>query len=73
MNKYVKDGFFFLSLLFLIGTLKKQRRRRKRGHGKTKDIMSRTIARHVRFKLCTFLSRPLQNNVKSSKFAWSEK
>ena len=28
----------------------------------------------MRFKLCTFLSNPLQNNnVKLSKFVWSEK
>ena len=44
-----------------------------RGRGKTKDIMSRTIAQHVRFKLCTFLSCSRQNNnFKSSKFAWSQ-
>ena len=43
------------------------------GRGKTKDIMSRTIAQHVRFKLCTFLSCSRQNNnFKSSKFAWSQ-
>ena len=33
----------------LIRTLSKPRRRRQRGHGKTKDTMGRTIAQHVRF------------------------
>ena len=55
-----------------IGTLSKLRRRRQREHGKTKDLIGRTIAQHVRFKLCTFLSRPMQNNnVKSPQFASS--
>ena len=31
-------------------TLSKPRRRRQRGHGKTKDLIGRTIAQHVRFK-----------------------
>ena len=31
-------------------TLSKPRRRRQRGHGKTKDLISTTIAQHVRFK-----------------------
>ena len=34
--------------------------------------MGRTIAQHVRVYLCPFLSFPLQNNVKSPKFALSE-
>ena len=34
-----------------IGTLgKPRRRRRQRGHGKTKDLVGRTMAQHVRFK-----------------------
>ena len=33
-----------------IGTLSKLRRRRQREHGKTKDLIGRTIAQHVRFK-----------------------
>ena len=33
----------------MIRTLSKPRRRRQRGHGKTKDTMGRTIAQHVRF------------------------
>ena len=32
-----------------LGTLSKPRRRQQ-GHGKTKDLIGRTIARHVRFK-----------------------
>ena len=35
-------------------SLSKPRRRRQRGHGKTKDLISRTIAQHVRFKTLTF-------------------
>ena len=31
-------------------TLSKPQRRRQRGHGKTKDLISTTIAQHVRFK-----------------------
>ena len=34
----------------IFGTLSKPRRRRQRGHGKTKDLIGRTIAQHVRFK-----------------------
>ena len=34
----------------LLGTLSKPRRRRQRGHGKTKDLIGRTIAQRVRFK-----------------------
>ena len=34
----------------LIGILSKPRRRRQRGHRKTKDLMGRTIAQHVRLK-----------------------
>ena len=34
----------------LIGTFSKSRLRWQRGRGKTKDIMSRTIAQHVCFK-----------------------
>ena len=57
----------------IIRTFSKPRRRRKR-RCKTKDLMNRTIAKHLRLKLCTFLSRPPQNNnVKSSKFAWPVK
>ena len=38
----------------IIGTLSKPRRRRQRGHGKTKDMMGRTIAQHVRL----YISEP---------------
>ena len=34
-----------------LGTLSKLRRRRQRGHGKTKDLIGRTIAQHVCFKI----------------------
>ena len=34
----------------VLGTLSKPRRRLQRGRGKTKDLISRTIAQHVRFK-----------------------
>ena len=34
----------------ILGTLSKLRRRRQRGHGKTKDLIGRTIAQHVCFK-----------------------
>ena len=34
----------------ILGTLSKPRRRRQRGHGKTRDIIGRTIAQHVRIK-----------------------
>ena len=34
----------------IFGTLSKPRRRRQRGHGKTKDLIGRTIAQHVHFK-----------------------
>ena len=37
-------------MIYLIGTLSKPRRRRQRGHGKTKDLIGRTIAQLVRFK-----------------------
>ena len=38
----------------------------------TKDLIGRTIVQHVRLKLCTFLSRPMQNNnVKPPQFASS--
>ena len=52
-------SFFFLltgcvGLRFIIATLSKPRRRRQRGHGKTKDLMSRTIAQHVRL----YISEP---------------
>ena len=40
---------------------------------RTRDLMGRTIAQHVRVYLCPFLSFPLQNkNVKSPKCALSE-
>ena len=35
----------------LVGTLSKPRRRRQRGHGKTIDLIGRTIAQHVRLKI----------------------
>ena len=35
---------------FSIGTLSKPGRRRQQGHGKTKDLIGRAIAQHVRFK-----------------------
>ena len=38
----------------ILGTLSKPRRRRQRGHGKTKDMMGRTIAQHVRL----YISEP---------------
>ena len=34
-----------------IGTLSKPRRRRQRGHGKTIDLLGRTITQHVRLKI----------------------
>ena len=35
----------------------------KRGHNKTKDLISRTIAQHERFNTMLYIySRPLQNN-----------
>ena len=34
----------------ILGTLSKPRWGRQRGHGKTKDLIGRTIAQHVRFK-----------------------
>ena len=40
-----------------LGTLSKPRRRRQRGHGKTKDLIGRTIAQHVRFKTL-YISQP---------------
>ena len=46
-----------------LGTLSKPRRQRQRERGKTKGIMSRTMALHVHYKtLYIYLSRPLQNN-----------
>ena len=33
-----------------LGTLRKPRRRRQRGHGKTKDLIGRIMAQHMRFK-----------------------
>ena len=36
--------------MITLETLSKPRRGRQRGHGKTKELMGRTIARHVRFK-----------------------
>ena len=36
--------------MMTIGTLSKPRRRRQQGHGKTKELIGRTIAQHVRFK-----------------------
>ena len=33
-----------------LGTLSKPRRQRQRRHGKTKDLIGRTIAQHVPFK-----------------------
>ena len=51
----------FTALLVLISfikelkeTLSKPRRRRQLGHGKTKDMMGRTIAQHVRL----YISEP---------------
>ena len=34
----------------IIGALSKPRQRRQRGHGKTKDLIGRTVAQHMRFK-----------------------
>ena len=34
-----------------IGTLSKPRQRRQRGHGKTIDLINKTIAQHVRLKI----------------------
>ena len=51
----------------IIRTLSKPRR--QRGRGKTKDLIGRTVAQHVRIKTLYFLSRLLQNNnVKSPQF-----
>ena len=55
-------SFSIYVAILLLGTLSKPRRRLQRGHGKTKDLIGRTIAQHVCFKLCTLLSRPMQNN-----------
>ena len=38
-------------LITLLGTLRKSRQRRQREHGETKNLMSKTIAQHVRFKM----------------------
>ena len=46
----------------IIGSLRKPRQRQQRECHQTKDLMSETIAVHLRYKLCTFLFRPLQNN-----------
>ena len=55
-----------------IGTFSKPRRQRQRERGKTKGLMSRTMALHCIIKLCIFLNRPLQNNnVKSLHSAYS--
>ena len=40
-----------------IGTFSKLRRRRQQGRGKTKDLMSGTIAQHLRFKTVN-ISKP---------------
>ena len=47
----------YLFRIFLLGTLSKPRRWRQRRHGKTKDLIGRTIAQHVRFKTL-YISRP---------------
>ena len=39
-----------VTVVISLGTLSKPGRRRQRGHGKTKDLIGRTIAQHVRFK-----------------------
>ena len=44
----------------LLGIFSKSRRRRQRGHGKTKDLMGKTMVQLVCFQLCTFFSRLLQ-------------
>ena len=40
-----------------IGTFSKPRRRRQQGRGKAKDLMSGTIAQHLRFKTVN-ISKP---------------
>jgi len=45
-----------------VGSLSKPRRRRQRKPHQTRGLMSKAIAVHVRYNLCSFLSRPLQNN-----------
>ena len=47
---------------FPVETLSKPRRRQQLGHVKTKDLIGRTIAQHVRFKTLYIFSRPTQNN-----------
>ena len=62
----------FDQLFRIIGTLSKPIRQRQWGRGRTKDLMGRTIASTCLLKLCSFHSRPLQNdNVESQKFASS--
>ena len=48
----------FYRLSFILGTLSKPRRRRQRGHGKTKDLIGRTITQHTRFKSSKLLPPP---------------
>ena len=38
------------TIVGIIGTLSKPRERQQRGHGKTKDLIGRSIAQHVHFK-----------------------
>ena len=62
----------FDQLVRIIGTLSKPRRQRQGGRGRTKDLMGRTIASTCLLKLCSFHSRPPQNdNVQSQKLVSS--
>lgn len=54
-----------------LGTSRKPRRRRQRERKKTKELMSKTIAKYGVLKLYTILSRLIQNkNAKSSTFTF---
>lgn len=56
----------------LLGTLTTPNLQWKPGCGKTKDLVGKTTAQHVRIKIYTFCSHPLQNNIITSpKFAWN--
>ena len=62
-------GYFFKSeTTKLIGILSKRRRRRQRGHEKTKDLIGRTIAQSVRFKTL-YISFHLELNASLIRYA----
>ena len=58
LNIWISDLVFRTCHFGLIlGNLSKPQRRRQQGHGKTKDLIGRTIAQHVRFKIL-YISQP---------------